>query len=94
MAASSMRLSIANAVLVLAVMWSALAVIQSSHACRQLYAQLQDLQSQQWRMQEQYGRLLLEESTWAGYHRIEQVAQKRLGMRRPAVAEVMLGTAP
>ena len=39
---------------------SAFAVIHSTHACRTLYARLQVLESSQWYLQEEYGRLLLE----------------------------------
>jgi len=66
---------------------SAAAVIHSTHACRQLYAQLQVLESSQWYLQEDYGRLLLEQSTWASHHRVEKVARGDLGMRAPALEQ-------
>jgi len=37
-------------------------------------------------LQEDYGRLLLEQSTWASHHRVEKVARKDLGMRAPDLA--------
>jgi cell division protein FtsL len=55
-----------------------------------MYARLQGLQSAQWDMQEQWGRLLLEQSTWAAHHRVEQLARKQLGMRLPVVAELQV----
>ena len=63
-------------------------VIQASHACRQLYAQLQILEAERWYMEEDYGRLLLEQSTWASHHRVETVAVSELGMAPPAIANV------
>ena len=66
----------------------AFGVIQSSHACRQLYAKLQVLESSRWYMEEDYGRLLLEQSTWASFHRVEQVAEQNLSMRPPTIADV------
>ena len=48
-----------NLAAVALVLLSAFAVIYSTHACRQLYAQLQVLESSQWGLQEDYGRLLL-----------------------------------
>ncbi len=64
---------------------SAFAVIHSTHACRDLYTQLQVLESRQWHLQEDYGRLLLEESTWASHHRVEKVARTELRMAEPAL---------
>ena len=79
-----------NAVLTLGVVLTALIAVQISHQCRQRYAQLQEMQSSQWSMQENWGRLLLEESTWAAQHRVERVAAQRLQMRPPQAAEVTL----
>lgn len=62
---------------------SAFAVVHSTHACRALYAQLQELESAQWYLQEDYGRLLLEQSTWASHYRVETVARKDLDMAPP-----------
>ena len=65
------------------IMVSTFAVIYSTHACRELYTQLQVLESSQWHLQEDYGRLLLEQSTWASHHRVEKVARGDLGMQAP-----------
>lgn len=81
---------VAAAAVFFAVMLSALAVIYSSHACRQLYAQLQDLEAGQWHLQEDYSRLLLEQSTWASHHRVEKVATAELGMRPPSLERLMV----
>ncbi len=72
-----------NAVALLGVMLSAFAIIQSTHACRALYSTLQVLEASQWYLQEDYGRLLLEESTWASHYRVEKVARGELGMTEP-----------
>lgn len=72
------NLSLAGAVLL-----SAFAVIHSTHACRELYTRLQELEARQWNLQEDYGRLLLEESTWASHHRVERVARTELRMVEP-----------
>ena len=66
----------------------AFGVIQTSHACRQLYAQLQILEASRWYMEEDYGRLLLEQSTWASYRRVEQVAEHDLGMQPPPINDL------
>ncbi len=83
-----MRLVWMNAALMGLIVVCAFGVIQTSHACRQLYAQLQVLEAARWYMEEDYGRLLLEQSTWASYRRIEQVAERELGMRPPAISDM------
>ncbi len=71
-----------------ALLATAVAVIETSHRCRVMYARLQELQLAQWDMQEQWGRLLLEQSTWATHHRVEQLAGKQLKMRLPTLDEL------
>jgi cell division protein FtsL len=39
-------------------------------------------------LQEDYGRLLLEHSTWASHYRVEKVAAEELGMQPPALAQL------
>lgn len=75
-----------NAALVLLILVSAFATIYSTHACRALYTKLQVLESSQWYLQEDYGRLLLEQSTWASHQRVEKVARGELGMGAPDLA--------
>jgi cell division protein FtsL len=75
------------AALLLLILLSAFATIYSTHACRALYTQLQDLESSQWYLQEDYGRLLLEQSTWASHYRVEKVARGDLGMGAPNLAQ-------
>ena len=77
-----------NIALVLAITATAVAIVDTSHQCRQHYARLQSLESAQWTMQEQWGRLLLEQSTWAAHHRVEQLARRELGMRLPQADEL------
>jgi cell division protein FtsL len=71
----------------LLVLVSAFATIHSTHACRALYTQLQVLESSQWYLQEDYGRLVLEQSTWASHYRVEKVARGDLGMAAPDLAQ-------
>lgn len=85
---SNMKLVWINAGILCLIVVSAFGVIQTSHACRQLYAQLQILEASRWYMEEDLGRLLLEQSTWASHHRVEQVAVHKLGMKPPAITSV------
>jgi cell division protein FtsL len=82
-ARSGRQLLTVNAVLLVFTLISAFATIYTTHACRGLYTQLQILESSQWYLQEDYGRLLLEQSTWASHYRVEKVARSDLGMAEP-----------
>lgn len=75
-----------NAVALSLILVSAFAVIRSTHNCREFYATLQVLEASQWYLQEDYGRLLLEQSTWASHYRVEQVARRELEMHAPEAA--------
>jgi len=75
-----------NALLLALILGSAFATIYSTHACRALYTQLQLLESSQWYLQEDYGRLLLEQSTQASHYRVEKIARGDLGMAAPDLA--------
>lgn len=75
-----------------AVVLSAFGVIHSSHACRELYAMLQRLEADQWYLQEDHSRLLLEQSAWASHYRVEKVATGELGMHSPVVEELKVVT--
>ena len=77
-----------NVVLVVLILVSAFAVIRSTHACRAQYARLQELESSQWYLQEDYGRLLLEHSTWASHYRVERVAESELHMQAPDLSKL------
>lgn len=72
------------------VLFTALGVIASTHACRGLYTQLQDLEARRWYLEEEYSRLLLEQSTWASHHRIESQASEALGLQVPPLARTRL----
>lgn len=74
--------------MLLAVLVSAVLVIHSSHACRELYAELQRLEADQWYLQEDYSRLLLEQSAWASHYRVEKVATGELDMQPPVAGEL------
>lgn len=71
--------------LLLGALASAFGVIASTHACRDLYAELQNLEAERWYLEEEYSRLLLEQSTWASHHRIEEQAALQLGLEAPTL---------
>ncbi len=62
---------------------SALSVLQSTHRSRQLFSELQELKKQARHLEEHWGRLLLEQSTWASPDRVQRVSEGRLKMLAP-----------
>lgn len=80
--------AIVLSLIVIAVLVSALAIISTSHLTRVQYARLQKLENQRDALQTEWGRLLLEESTWSSPARIESLSTQRLEMRVPGVDEV------
>ena len=77
-------------VLFLAVLGSALAVSYSAHWNRQLLNELYAELSVRDRAQAEWGRLILEQSTWTAHSRIETLASEQLDMRIPDAAEVRM----
>lgn len=77
-------------ILLAAVMTSAVGVIYAKHRNRMLYVELSRLQQQRDELNTDWGRLQLEQSTWATHSRIENVARKKLGMHNVDYAEVVI----
>ena len=73
-----------------AVLVSAVAVSYSAHWNRQLLNELYAELSLRDKSQAEWGRLILEQSTWTAHNRIESLAAERLGMRIPDAAEVRM----
>jgi cell division protein FtsL len=70
-------------VLMSLVIASAIAVVYSKHENRKLFVELQGLKTQRDELEIEWGRLQLEQSTWATHGRIERLARERLQMRLP-----------
>ncbi len=62
---------------------SAVGVIYSKHLSRNEFIKLQQLEKQRDLLNEEWGRLLLEQSTWGSPSRVEQQASSRLEMIVP-----------
>ena len=73
----------------LAVLASALAAVSVSHECRRLYARLAELERTEHHLQVEWGRYLLERSTWASPGRIEKQAREQYGLRAPALDDII-----
>ena len=76
--------------LFLAVLVSAIGVSYSAHWNRTLLNSLYAELSVRDKAQAEWGRLILEKSTWTAHNRIETIATDRLSMRIPDAAEVQM----
>jgi len=77
------RVDLPILLMVLAILISAIAVIYIKHISRNEFISLQKLENTRDKLNEEWGRLLLEESTWAGPGRVEQQSRVRLKMIVP-----------
>ncbi len=84
----------AVAVLAVAVAASGVIAIQAEHQARQLFVELEALNRERDRLQADWGRLQLEESTWATHGLIEAVARERLNLRQLEADEIVLVAEP
>ena len=76
--------------LFVAVLLSAIAVSYSAHWNRKLLNELYAELSVRDKAQAEWGRLILEQSTWTAHNRIESLASDQLKMRIPDPAEVRM----
>jgi cell division protein FtsL len=76
--------------LLLAVIGSALGVIYARQQNRILFGELTLLTHERDDLNTEFGRLELEQATWAETNRIEQVARGQLGMVNPGAAETVV----
>ena len=70
-------------ILGLAVLTSAVLVVESKHENRRLVTQLTDLRAQKEHLDTEWSQLQLEEATLANHGRVEQIAREKLSMTLP-----------
>jgi cell division protein FtsL len=85
----SLRL-VVFAVLIPATIASAVGVVYTRHEHRQHFIQLSRLERERDELNIEFGRLQLEQATWAETSRIEQVAAQQLGMKFPEGKDVVV----
>ncbi len=73
-----------------AVFFSAIEVVIARHETRKLFVEIQAQEKQRDNLNEEWGRLQLEQSTWATDARIESVSRLELHMIEPETRAVML----
>ena len=69
--------------MILVILASAIAVIYASHISRENFIELRRLEWQRDQLNEEWGRLLLEQSTWSGAARVKHQARIHLKMIVP-----------
>ena len=77
-------------VLIAANMLSAIAVVFARHEHRQLFIALSKLEKSRDALNIEFGRLQLEQATWAESNRIDLVARTRLGMVFPETGDIVV----
>ncbi|BBD80965.1 cell division protein FtsL [Aerosticca soli] len=82
--------TLALVALLAAVLGSALAVVWTRHESRALFITLTTLQNQRDELNIEFGRLELEQATWAEPRRIDEEARGKLGMLMPRPQDVVL----
>lgn len=78
------------AVLVLANIVSAIGVVHARHRHRQLFVELTALEKARDELNIEFGRLQLEQATWAESNRVDQIARTRLGMKFPETGDIVV----
>ena len=77
-----------NIMLVLGIVICALLLINAQHQARKNFVELERLKKEARGMEEQWGQLRIEQSTWASAARVEMVARKRLGLITPPLDQI------
>ena len=78
------------AVMLLAVLGSAIGVVYARQQHRQAYVELTRLENERDEINIEFSRLQLEQATWSETNRIEQVATEKLGMKSPEGADMVV----
>ena len=76
-----MRTVVLTSILLLAVIASAVMVVRTHHERRNLFVELDKADAQRDRLQVEWGKLQIEQSTWAASDRIERIAAEKLDLQ-------------
>lgn len=73
-----------------AVFATAMACVVTHHQSRRLFVEIQELEGMRDDLNEEWGRLQLEQSTWGTNDRIEALARARIDMHEPGPDSLIL----
>ncbi len=82
--------SFGTLLLALIVLLSGLTVIYVADLNRRLFMEFEQAEGNQNQLRIEWGKLLLEQSTWSTQARIQSIAQQRLGMQVPTSNQIVL----
>lgn len=74
----------------LAVLLSALGVVMARHESRKVFVEIEELQKTRDNLNEEWGKLQLEEGTWGTNVRVEELARTKLGMVMPSPDQIVV----
>ena len=77
-------------VLLVAIVGSGIAVAYERYRHRQLFVELTKRERERDELNIEFGRLQLEQATWAESNRVDQIARSRLGMKFPETGEIVV----
>lgn len=78
------------ALLVVACLGSAVGAVYAKHQSRKLFMALSALIDERDRLEVDWSRLQMEQSTWSTHARVEQLAREQMHMRNPKPEEIEL----
>jgi len=78
-----------NLLLMILALASAIGTVASNHRARKMYAEIEHEQARMRDLEVEWGQLQLEQSTWAGHARVEQIARNKLHMKPPGPGQVL-----
>ena len=78
------------AMLAIAVIATAIACVYARHESRKQFTALQVLIAERDTLEVEWGRLQIEQSTWSTHSRVERLARRKMKMRNPEPAEIMV----
>ncbi|MEL7449898.1 MAG: cell division protein FtsL [Pseudomonadota bacterium] len=73
-----------------AVLASAVTAVYARHEARDLFVELERLNSERDQLNIEWGRLRIEQSTWATHARVEALAREELRMEIPPPSQVVV----
>jgi len=76
--------------LVLVASASAIGVVYARHEARREFVELTRLEAERDELNIEFGRIKLEQATWAEANRVEQVARTQLGMGFPGAEQTVV----
>lgn len=69
---------------------TAVSVVDAKHRARSLFSETQQLEAREDQLNQNWGKLLLEQGTWAAHNRIERIARQDLQMKVPKIDAIKM----